>query len=380
VTSPTWLTDVLWLDAVTPRWSERVPGAERFIATPDVASARQLLPWHPASVVAVTRRVSDDRARAIQWRDSAAVAVMLAASPFSRRRRLCVQGSDSLIGHVGEAIGVRGVSGVVMCGPPRANQKPVIQLHDRYGRTLAFVKVAWNDLTRSLLTAEHESLIGLAANDELPFVVPPVLAAGTFGASTWLAIGPAGVERRERPDLTSVDRLATAIERTAPTWSGPTDDASFVNELLIGASGLHVGRRAVEALLQREQGRPLALAASHGDFVPWNTLSGRPRPAVWDWERYTKAAPSGTDRIHYRFQIGVQRQRRGVAATLAAIGLELDRVLTDVPSDRRDAHLDWYVTDLLCRYERDAAEQPTPRLRSRIDDLTTVLNQRGVLA
>lgn len=380
MTSRTWLTDVLWLDAETPRWFERRAGAERFVATPDVGSAKQLLPWRPASAIAATRRVSDDRAPAIQWRDGAAVAGLLVVSPFSRRRRLRVQGSNSLVAHVSDALGVTRAAGVVMCGPPRANQKPVIQLHDRRGRTIAFVKVAWNDLTRALLAAEHESLAALATNDDLPFTIPPVLAAGTFGTSTWLAIGPAGVDRRERPDLDAVDRLAGAIEHTAPTWEGATADASFVAELTAESSELDVGRRAVENLTEREADRPLVLAASHGDFVPWNTLSGQPRPAVWDWERYSRAAPTGTDRIHYRFQIGVQRERRSVIDTLASIGGELDSVLPDVRADRRHAHLDWYITSLLCRYERDAEEQPTPRLRSRIADLTTVLNQRGVLA
>ncbi len=380
MTSPSWLTDVLWLDAETHRWSERVPGGERFVAAPDVTSAKQLLPWHPASAIAATRRVSDDRAPSIRWRDGAAVAGLLVVGPFSRRRRLSLRGSDSLVAHVAGALGVAGASGVVMCGPPRANQKPVVQIHDRFGRTIAFVKVAWNDLTRTLLTAEHESLAALATNEELPFTIPPVLATGTFGTSTWLAIGPAGVDRRERPDLDAVDRLAGAIERTAPTWRGATADASFVTELAVESGGLDVGRRAVERLIGREADRPLVLGASHGDFVPWNTLSGQPRPAVWDWERYSRAAPIGTDRIHYRFQIGVQRERRSVVDTLATIAAELDRVLSDVADDRRHAHLDWYVTSLLCRYERDAEEQPTPRLRSRIADLTTVLNQRGVLA
>jgi hypothetical protein len=273
----------------------------------------------------------------------------------------------------------RDVSALVMCGPPRANQKPVVQLHDRAGRTIAFVKVAWNDLTRALLEAERRSLETLAGSPDRGFTVPPVLASGEFGSATWLAIGPAGVRHRDRPDRVTIDRLAIAIERTADVWEGETESSAFVERLRAEASALDAGRRAVEALAERDRGRPLRLAAGHGDFVPWNILSGRPQPAVWDWERYDAGVPAGTDRFHHRFQIAVQRSRRSVGDALATIGDELDTVLPELPADRRSAHLDWYITALLVRYEHDAADHATPRLASRIADLTTVLTRRGVL-
>lgn len=375
----TWLRDVLWLDPEMVPWTRRGTGVERFVAVPDVVSARQLMPWRPATAVAATRRVSDDRAPLTRWRDGAATAGLLTVAACSGRRRLVVRSAESLIGRVSADLGVRRAFGLIMCGPPRANQKPVIQLHDGLGRTIAFVKVAWNDLTRELLAAERQALEVLSAVDDRGFSVPAVLASGTFGTSTWLAIAPAGVGHRERPDLASVDRLATAIERTAESWHGPTSESPFAARLQREAGGLGTGQRAFAALLAREADRPIALTASHGDYVPWNVLSGRPRPAVWDWERFDRAVPTGSDRIHYRFQVGVQRAHRGVVDVMASIAGELDAILADVDADRRDAHFDWYTVALLCRYERDAGMQPTPRLLSRVSDLTTVLTRRGVL-
>jgi hypothetical protein len=284
-----------------------------------------------------------------------------------------------LIDHVSGRLGVHGAKGIVISGPPRANQKPVIQLHDRIGRTIAYVKVAWNDLTRRLLLQERSALQALRAHEEIDFSVPPILATGDFGSVSWLAIGPATVARRNRPDLNEVDRLASAVERTAPRWSGPTSEAVFVTELQTQSRQLDFGRRAVEALTTRESDRPISLGASHGDFVPWNMLSGHPRSAVWDWERYSQAAPVGVDRLHYRFQVGIQRRRRSVADVLASIADEVDVVLPDVERNRRGSHLDWYIVSLLCRYERDSIEQGTPGLRDRIADLTAMLNRRGVL-
>jgi hypothetical protein len=87
----------------------------------------------------------------------------------------------------------------------------------------------------------------------------------------------------------------------------------------------------------------------------------------------------GVDRLHYRFQVGIQRRRRSVADVLASIADEVDVVLPDVERNRRGSHLDWYIVSLLCRYERDSIEQGTPGLRDRIADLTAMLNRRGVL-
>ena len=375
-----WLLDVLWLDAVIVPWWTTRSGAERYIAVPDVGSVGQLLPWRPSSVIASTRRVSDDRASAIRVRDGAAVAGVLVASTWSRRRRLSVHGTASLIGQVGDRLGVPDATGIVISGPPRANQKPVIQLHDRAGRTIAYVKVAWNGLTQRLLSHERRALETLATREDCGFVVPRILATGSFASVTWLAIGPITVARRHRADLHAIDRLASAVERTAPTWRGPTSEAVFLTELRAQSASLEVGRCAVEALAAREADRPISLGASHGDFVPWNMLSGYPRAAVWDWERYSLAEPLGVDRLHYRFQVGVQRKRRSAAEVLTSLDSELDTVLPDVARDRRGSHLDWYIVSLLCRYERDSLEQGTPGLRDRIAHLTAVLNQRGVLA
>lgn len=380
MTTRTWLTDVLWLDADVCDWRPvGGRGTERFVATPDVAGAKQLLRWHPSSALASARRTSDDRSANSRWRDGAAAAGLLALGTFTGRRRLGVRGGRSLVDHVAEALDAGGAHGLVMCGPPRANQKPVVQLHDRAGRTIAFVKVAWNDLTRELLEAERRSLETLAGASDRGFTVPPILARGEFGAATWLAIGPVGVPHRERPERSTIDRLAIDVEHTAPASEVETEASDFVARLRTEAIGLDAGRRAVEALVDRDRGRPLRLAASHGDFVPWNILSGRPQPAVWDWERYERDVPVGADRLHHRFQIAVQRSRSTVGDALAAIDRELETILPDLPADRRSAHLDWYITALLVRYEHDAGEHTTPRLASRIADLTTVLTGRGVL-
>ncbi len=369
------LASSLWRSAEVGTWERgRSRRARvRFVAFPGVDDVRILLPWRPTSVIAASARTSDDRPRFGRWRDAAGATVLLTVGAATRTRRIAVASEESLVVHVAEILGRRSVGGVVICGPPCANRKPVVQLHDRWGRTLAFVKVAWNDLTRRLLDAERETLERLATIPDKPFRAPPVLAHGSFGEATWVALGPVSVERRRRPDTRSVDELALAIEATAPRWDGETATSPFVSGLATASDGLRMAGAAVVKLVDRWGDQELSLRAGHGDFVPWNIQSGDPRPAVWDWERYSQAVPIGFDRIHHRVQVGWHRQRRTIASTLDAARIGLDHILPELSAGQRRAHLEWYVADLLTRYERDGAHQHRPEWSGVTAELSTAL-------
>ena len=120
----------------------------------------------------------------------------------------------------------------------------------------------------------------------------------------------------------------------------------------------------------------LVLAARHGDFVPWNILSGRPVCGVWDWERYDQSAPVGSDRIHHRVQVGIQRAGSTFPDAVAGIAARLDIIIPELSSAAAQAHLDWYLAEVLVRYEHDAQSNATPRLLDRIAKLTSILEQR----
>jgi hypothetical protein len=368
---------VLWTDAEIGDWrpwgDRRTQ--QRLIAIPRSGDIRQLLPWRLSTIVATAGRTSDDRAMTRRFRDSLGVFLLLTGGALTKSRQFGVTAHSSLVDHVASQLGSTPTYGIVLCGPPRANQKPVIQLHDGSGRTLAYVKVAWNDLTRRLLEDERIALDHLASLPDKGFSAPPVLATGTFGDATWLALGPVGVRRGMRPDPRRVDALAMTIERTGPPWEGPTADAGYVARLVRLAAGLPETEAAVERLVEQYSDRPMRLGATHGDFTPWNMLSGSPEPAVWDWERYHTGAPIGFDRLHLRTQIALRRDPASLPDTLRRLSRDLDDVLPDLPRVQRQAHLDWYMADLLCRYERDVDAHPT-RLPGFVINLTDVLKER----
>jgi len=362
--------DALWRRYAVGQWSLDVDAhIERFVANPSATRPRQALPWRFSSVLATARRVSDDSPASKRLVDAVATTGLLGLGLLSPGRRLAVDRDESLLYHVADVLNIRSPRGIVLLGPPRANQKPVIQVHDRLGRTIVYIKVAWNDLTGQLLTAEERSLRLLSTAVERCFGVPTLIAAGFFGQSNWLAIEPLRVKRRRRASLADADRLARAIEHSAPAWSGGTRGSPYVVQLASTTSSLPTGRVAFETVLQRWGDHPIDLAAGHGDFVPWNMLNGDPEPAVWDWERYRTAIPVGFDRIHYRVQVALHRRGSSLPDVLRLIEMEIESVLPDVTAALRKAHLDWYLVDMLSRYEADAGNDPTGALSCHVQDL-----------
>lgn len=370
-----WFIPALWPDGTERPWVPWRPrtGA-RYVAIPSRTNVQQLIPWRWTSAVAAAQRVSDDRSRFSRLRDAGGVAALLGVAALSSRRRLGVSADRSIVDHVTASLGLASPTyGTFLFGPARANRKPVIQIHDRRGRTLVWVKVATSELTKELLTAEVD-VLGRLGERPLGFRIPSVLGRGSFGDADWAALEPMTVERRTRPSLETFDRIASSIESTAPQWSGATADSPLVARLRHEANGLEHAPGILERLIAR---RPsIELAAAHGDLVPWNMLSGAPDTAVWDWERYVTTAPVGFDRIHRRVQVAVQQG--GLALEDAVARAESDlRSSDDASVEAWAAHVDWYLAVMLCRYERDARRHANPRLVGRIEDLARVLNDRG---
>ncbi len=387
---PVWLTSVLWPGATSSGWSGASGRTDRhrLIAVPDAAKATQFVPWRASSIAASARRASDDRPRSRQWKDAAGVLGLLTIGAAKASRRVAVSAAvgqagaaaPSLVDHVAGHLGLDVASAIILCGPPRANQKPILQLHDHVGRTLAYVKVAWNPLTAELLRNELTALTHLAGIEHPEFAAPRVLGNGQWAEGSWLAIDPVRVGRRRRPDQAQLDRLALSIQRTSPGWQGPAADSPFVRRLVDDAASLPAGRIAVDRVLHRHGHVPLILAARHGDFVPWNILSGQPVCSVWDWERYDQLAPVGSDRIHHRVQVGIQRRGLTFPDAVAGIAAQLGNIVPELAPDAAQAHLDWYLAEVLVRYENDAQSNATPRLLDRIAKLASILEQRAAPA
>ncbi|MDW3214188.1 MAG: hypothetical protein R8G01_09345 [Ilumatobacteraceae bacterium] len=367
---------VLWPDEVGQPTGSGPTRSQRLVALPDSARPRQLHPWHWASIRATASRRSDDRPRSRIWRDTAGLAGLLSIGALASRRRLQVRDDDSLVAHIAEVLGLGEPLATVLCGPERANQKPVVQLYDRRGKTLMYVKVAWSDLTRRLLRSELHALTHLARTSTRGFAVPEVVATGDFGAATWLALTPVSTLHHRPPTLDAHDELARLIQATGVTSADSTEKSKFVELLRRETMSLRLTGPAVAQLTAQHADRALKCGASHGDFVPWNILSGAPEAAVWDWERYRLEAPAGFDRFHFRVQTGMHRRQQALPDVLSDVRTNLDEIVPELDPIDRHVHFDWYVADLLGRYERDGGAHPSAQLATWTNMLHQALQTR----
>jgi hypothetical protein len=376
-----WLTDTLWPVANDSSPMRPVNPAAvragRFVAVPNAAAPTQLIPWRPASVWAATRRATDDRSRLRLVADGVGVAGLLVLAQLSRERRVDVEATieGSLVETLRQQIDPAIRSAIVLWGPPRANRKPVLQLSDRFGRTVAFAKVAWNDLTIALLDREESSLRHLSSLVRPGFIAPEVLGRQRFGDVEWLALSPATVTNRRPATDASAFALANLVERSAPQRLARLESSSFIDRLRADSTGRAVAQPLVEELVGRHADRELRTAAWHGDFVPWNFLSGEPSSAIWDWERYDTDVPLGFDRLHYALQMQLHRKHLASEVAVRSLLVRSAALVPQLAASDADLHAQLYLAEIVTRYEHDADLANSPALHQRVADLAGALRR-----
>lgn len=243
----------------------------------------------------------------------------------------------------------------------RATRKPVLQVTDRRGAPLAFVKVGHDDLTRSLVRREAQALATVGRRTPAELEVPHVLGLEEWQGLSLLGLSPL----RPRRSPMGPHRAARALERTAAAISrcgdrGEVDLAStaHVVELRRDLRGCGETGRAlldvVDAAVSR-LGR-VEVGGWHGDLNPGNLALRRTRAAVWDWERFERAAPLGYDLLHHRLteQLLAGRPHVDAASSLVA---EAERNLRGAqPAGRARDISRMYLCTIAARYLVDRQE------------------------
>lgn len=259
----------------------------------------------------------------------------------------------------------------VLLGPPRANRKPVIQIFDRAGRTIAFAKLGLSDLTRSLLATEAAALQRLGSVRTTSFRAPRALHHGEWNGVPILvqeALGSA--QRGQQPvtppvavmaEIAAVEGIQSVEPNTHPYLRSvvppPGDDWQGID-----VSAFH---RVYAGVV--DDARPLSFGSWHGDFGPWNMGREGDVIEVWDWERYAAGVPVGLDAAHYRTQVCVAAQTDPTAAW--------PTLVRDIEAALRASAVDpqvaprvaaCYLLTICARYRADAGDLPTPAMRRRM--------------
>jgi hypothetical protein len=308
--------------------------------------------------------------------------------PFVRRHvTLPVAHGSTLAGRIAAHLGVDEALFAAALGPPRPNLKPVVQVFDRSGRTVAYAKIGWNDLTRRLVRHEYDVLRSLRVTS--PLVVPEPL--GLIGDDDVVALVLSPLKlwhfRPRDADLPTAAMMRALIATNGDERRMQLSDSDYWRDLRSMASDDRIARRTLLERAVDEVERVLAdqtivFGGAHGDFAPWNVLRHRGRMTVWDWERFRPEVPLGLDLLHY----ANQRSTRGDIRLLpeaAAAGLPEARgrlIELGVAPRAIDPLVTLYYTDLLARYEADAlgeADGSLPEVRAALDRAVVARLARG---
>lgn len=189
----------------------------------------------------------------------------------------------------------------------RANRKPVLQLLDRNGHAVAFVKIGTNELTRKLVRAEAGAL------RELPHRlsevhVPEVIASTTWQSLDLLVLSPLPLaSARSKPPRAQLESAARELAEIAGVRREPLVECSYWKRLGVRLRSAADPRsrelsRVWESLTDRWARASLAIGSWHGDWAPWNMAWNGDRLLVWDFERFEGDVPLGLDLVHFDLQ------------------------------------------------------------------------------
>lgn len=285
------------------------PRRATHFAIPPSGSPRYLIPLRPALATEAALRtfISSGTTRSRTLRRTGAVLARIGAARLAPGA-VALGGSGTFLRYLETLLGQDLIASIHL-GPPRANRKPVLQLMDLRGRSVAFAKLGMNDLTCKRVRTEAAALQLLASESTPGLVVPSVLAAGQWEGLDYLVMKPVSTdtglpstrELRSRATGALVAAFPTSWITLAesPWWERIMTDLSQCSE-----TGEAVALRDAAARIFREHGStPVLSGAGHGDFSPWNVCAHPDHLVVWDWERFTPDVPVGWDEFHFLFNV-----------------------------------------------------------------------------
>ena len=227
--------------------------------------------------------------------------------------------APTLIDRARALVGRDDLSAAVILGRDRPNRKPVLKLLGPKGEPVAFAKVGWNEVSRTLVRHETQmlttletdgrrpssfrvpSVIGFDEGDEIDLLVvtPMPQASGLRGGP------PSDVPMRATREVAVSGGVAWDRLDASPYWStlgGRVASAcEDTGNVVAGDQEL-----AFKQLEQTYGSRELPFGSWHGDWTPWNMTRVDGSLFVWDWERAEGSVPIGLDLMHFDFDVRVK--------------------------------------------------------------------------
>jgi len=221
-------------------------------------------------------------------------------------------------------------SWAVFTGTAGPNRKLVIWYLDTVTSNGNFLKIA---LSIPAVNNLRREAMALREAQEMPFqhLDSPRLIASSRGMLIQEDMATSDVRPLNR--LADLPQPAVQELMTRNWHTKPLQETSFWTQSLDSLVKLRVtsDKRIPVSLLDKleelirrlDERKPIAVAAAHGDFTPWNILMRNNRLCVIDWELYRTELPGLYDLFHFQYQSmtmlgnqGFNLIRREIDATL----------------------------------------------------------------
>lgn len=214
-----------------------------------------------------------------------------------------------LLEHLKKVLGRRDLSFSVSLGTPGPHLKPVLQVLTQRAKSVAYVKVGWNEATNVLVQHEAEVLEQLAKGSFNSFTVPRVLYAGSWkGRYLCVQSPPNGKVKLAPQEMTpGYVKIIRELAIFHTRWI-PLRESDFWKRLQNRINQVpseyyhHVLQQGIVKVEKRLGNASLPFHFRHGDFAPWNVKRANGRLFVFDWEYADAEAPAGWDLVHFFVQ------------------------------------------------------------------------------
>jgi hypothetical protein len=228
-------------------------------------------------------------------------------------------GAPTLIDRAQRLIGRDDLSAAVILGRDRPNRKPVLKLLAPDGGPVAFAKVGWNEISRTLVRHEADMLSVLGTDERRPvsFQVPSVIGFDEGDGVDLLVVTPvpqASGLRGGPPSDVPMRATHEVAVGSGVSWDTVAESA-YWSSLLDRVTDAtddptnHMGSDQAHAFEQLELAygsREVPFGSWHGDWTPWNMTRVDGSLFVWDWERAEGPVPIGLDLAHFDFDVRVK--------------------------------------------------------------------------
>lgn len=294
-------------------------------------------------------------------------------------------GAQDIEAHLGSLLNEPVVVSVHV-GTARANRKPVLQVLDHLGHTLAFAKVGHTGLAKELVRTEAQALRRLATSDLSSIQAPTLLHHGRWRGMELLVMTPLSVRsaiRRRVPDVPVQAMLELATSRANTSTVGEEGMPSRTRTTLTALRderSRETSTAYLDSIERHWSGHPLDLGAWHGDWSPWNMSMRRAQVRLWDWERYAEDVPLGFDALHYRLQVLRFTHRLSWERAVPALLGDATGLLAPLGVPRESARLvtQLYLASLCSRYLHDGETDTGTPVRAKAAELLRVLTLQPV--